>query len=182
MSDRTEQGQALRVFWAEDATLDSLRRVLGDNRLRWCYGERMEDVHLSALAGLLDEERSVPLERFEAGRSFSADLEVDWWREDGSYCLRALLSEGGPPQGVVWEEVAQPVLTSQGEDEHQLVLWGTYDEELGAWAEARIPRPLHHPMPPEARTPERVVLRVRDYRRDGAVVLTRFLNVEPYAT
>ena len=174
--------RALRVFWAEGVPLESLEAVLRDGRLHRFYGERMEDLHLGWLPELLDGKVGISLDRLEAGRGFGLDLEVDWWRGAEGYRLRALLEEGKPPAGVDWREADGPPLESLPEkgDEHPLMLWGAYDEDLGAWAEARIPRPLPHPARWEGSVPpERVVLLVQDYRRDGAVVLTRFLKVEP---
>jgi len=180
MSERT-----LRVFWAEGVPLESLEAALRDGRLYWFYGERMEDLHLDWLPELLDGKMVTSLDRVEAGRGFGPDLEVDWWRGAEGYRLRALLEEGKPPAGVDWREADGPPLESLPEqgDEHPLILWGTYDEDhrqLGVWTEARIPRPLPHPTRWEGSAPpERVVLLVQDYRQDGAVVLTRFLKVEP---
>jgi hypothetical protein len=172
MSEKT-----LQMFRSKAVNRAELEAVLGDRRLRWIYGERMEDVHLEEAHALLNE--GPPLDRFATGRAFGQDLEIDWWREEDGYRLRALLEEGSPPAGVDWTKVEESVLVSGGRDEHPLVLWGEYDEKLKAWAEARIPRALRYPVPGDAR-PKWVTLRVRDYRRDGAVVLTRFLAVEPY--
>jgi hypothetical protein len=177
MSDRT-----LRVFWNENISPETLETVLRDERLQWIYSERMEDVHLDWLVDLLDGETNVPLDRLDTGRAFGMTLEVDWWREAEGYRVRALLEAGDPPTDVAWTEVASPTLVCSPENEHPLLLWGTYDEELGSWAEARIPRPLSYPTRWDSSTPpERVVLRVCDYHRDGAVVMTRFLCVEPYS-
>jgi hypothetical protein len=176
----TEGVRNLRLFWAEGVDLAALKAVLGDKRLSWFYGERMEDVSLDWLTDLLQREDSAALERFAVGRAFGVDLEVDWWKGGDGYRLRAMLEDGNPPNGAAWEEATSPNLESLPGDDHQLVLWGTYDEEMGAWAEARIPRPLPHPVSWEGVPPDRAALRVRDYRRDGAVVLMRFLKVEPY--
>ena len=65
-------------------------------------------------------------------------------------------------------------------DEYQLVLWGTYDDDIKAWAEDRIPRPLPFPVRWAESPPDRVALKARDYSRGGAVVLTRLLAVVEY--
>jgi hypothetical protein len=176
----TETVRNLRVFWAEGIDLALLEVSLGDDRLSWLYAERMEDVCLDWLADLLETRGQEGAEHLTTGRAFGTGLEVDWWKESSGYRLRAMLEDGNPPDGVAWHEATGLDLQCGLGDEHQLVLWGTYDRELGAWAEARIPRPFPHPGPWDESPPARAALRVRDYRRDGAVVLTRFLKVEPY--
>jgi len=170
----------LKVFRVESVDLEALRTALRDDRLHWFYGERMENVHLGWLAELLEGQGQVPLDRFVTGRAFGPGIEVSWWKEGSNYRLRTILESGSLPGELDWKKATAPTLKSLPGDEHQLVLWGTYDDELGAWAEARIPRPLPHPTSWEGNPPKQAALLVRDYRRDGAVVLTRFLKVEPY--
>jgi hypothetical protein len=169
--------KTLRVFQKGRVERARLKAVLGDDRLDWVYGERMEDVHLEWLADLLDGEEET-LDQFSAGRAFGRTMEVDWWQEKDGYRLRTLLEQGNPPKGIEWDTIDAPLLESMGQDEHSLVLWGTFDEDLDAWAEDRVPRSLLYPVPREGGAPDQVALLVRDYRRDGVVVLTRFIAVE----
>jgi hypothetical protein len=169
-----DSARSLRVFRGA-GDLSALASVLEDSRLSWCYGERMEGITLDWLADVLDE-GSETVGRFEVGRAFGADLELDWWKTESGFRLRALLEDGDPPAGVEWEQA----LTLDSGGKHQLVLWGDYDDDLGAWAENRIPRSLPFPVRWSASPPDRVALEVCDYCRDGAVVLTRFLAVVEY--
>ena len=185
----------LRIYGVEQASLEHLKAALGDERLTWAYASRIEDTGLGWLRDLLDGQEplgapandgrpGVPLARWSEGRAFGPALEVDWWRDGGTYRLRALLEAGEPPRGVDWGEPVGPAVSATG-GERCVLLHGEWDKErsestgLHTWSEARIPRYLAHPCEIQAGTgaPRHVVLVVRDYARNGAVVLTRLLKV-----
>lgn len=186
--------KTLTVLTAEGVSVEALRTILEDERLRWAYASRMEDTGLGwirdllageALGAVSDDRRpGVPLARWEEGRAFGPDLEVDWWREEDAYRLRALLEDGDGPKakGVSWSEASEEQLIAKGE--RYVVLHGTRDESSGnppSWSEARVPRPLAHPYEPEAdeALPERIAMRCEDYARNSIVTLTRLIAVVP---
>lgn len=186
--------KTLTILTAEGVSAEALGTVLEDERLRWAYASRMEDTGLGWVRDLLagealgavseDRRPGVPLERWEEGRAFGPDLEVDWWREGDGYRLRALLEEGDEPKakGVSWSEASGGQLIAQ--EERYIVLHGTKDESSGAppsWSEARVPRPLAYPYESEAdeALPERIALRGQDYARNGIITLTRLVAVVP---
>jgi hypothetical protein len=189
-----QNGRELSIYVVEQASIEDLRTALGDERLTWAYASRMEDTGLGWLRNLLDEQPlgappsdrrpGVPLTRWSEGWAFGPELEVDWWRDGGTYRLRALLEEGEPPQGVDWGEPVSTALRANG-GERYVLLHGELDKDRSAsagrptWSEARIPRYLAHPCQIQEGTdpPRQVTLVVRDYACNGAVVLTRLLKV-----
>jgi hypothetical protein len=185
----------LSIYVVGQASLEHLKAALGDERLTWAYASRMEDTGLGWLRDLLDEQQplgaplsdgrpGVPLARWSEGRAFGPELEVDWWRDGGTYRLRALLEEGKPPQGVDWGKPVSTALKANG-GERSVLLHGELDKDRSAsagrptWSEARIPRYLVHPCQIQEGTvpPKQVALVAQDYARNGAVVLTRLLKV-----
>jgi hypothetical protein len=177
------------IYVARGVSVEMLRQVLGHPGLRWAYAERMADTGLGTTVDLLDSQPlgaptdgrrpGVDLERWEHGRAFGPDLEIDWWCEGETFRLRAL-SEKAPPEGIPWmgigdglEAVGSPC---------KMLLYGAFDQgsnsERPTWSEARIPRRLAHPLKDEPR-PERVALLGQDYARRGTVVLTRLVGVVP---
>lgn len=187
-----QRGRQLRIYVVEQVSIEALQTALSDERLVWAFASRMEDTGLGWLRDMLDERPlgappaarrpGVPMSRWEEGRAFGPNLEVDWWREGEIYRLRALLEEGSPPADVDWGEPVGGPLSASGDERYEL-LHGELDKDssgdLPTWSEARIPRRLAHPYEaPQGREPaSRVSLVVQDYARDGAVVLTRLLRV-----
>jgi hypothetical protein len=181
--------RTLRVLVAEDVTLNVLRTALSDERLTWAYASRMEDTGLGWLHDLLSgdplgapqsgKRPGVELGRWNEGRAFGPDLEIDWWREGSLYRLRALLEEGDPPSEVSWGVTSEPL--ERIGDERAVLLYGLLDEEASrdeepTWSEARIPRRLLHPVQGNERPP-RAVLFGCDYGHSGVVTLTRLVKV-----
>jgi hypothetical protein len=189
-----QEVRKLTVYVAEKATLDNLRTVLADARLRWAYASRMEDTGLGWLRDLLDgrplgaplngDRPGVPLDHWTEGRAFGPDLEVDWQCEGQTYRLWALLEEGVFPAGVTWQTPSDERLSAIG-SEHWILLHGTLDKkslrERSTWSEARVPRHLAYPYVPEDgdSLPDRVALAGQDYGRGGMVVRTRLVDVVP---
>ncbi|MEJ5312388.1 MAG: hypothetical protein WHX52_21700 [Anaerolineae bacterium] len=185
----------LIIRTARGVDLETLRRVLAENNLRWAYAERMADTGLGTVADLLAGEPlgapkeyvdpdaarpGVSLERWEHGRAFGPEMEVDWWREGKTFRLR-VLSESQLPAGVVWTEPDGEAPVAQGTP-RPMLLYGSHDDkspqERPTWSETRIPRHLAHPISSD-KPPRRVALLGQDYARAGAVVITRLIAVVP---
>lgn len=184
------ESSTLRVLVAEGVMLEVLRSVLTDDRLTWAYASRTEDTGLGWLEDLLAEEPlgapqtgerpGVALDRWEEGRAFGPDLEIDWWRAGETYRLRALMEQGEPPQakGISWEATGEPLESLGGQ--RAVLLHGMLDEDSSSeqptWSEARIPRHLAHPYAGDEGALQ-VVLVGCDYGNQGAVALTRLIEV-----
>jgi len=168
----------LYVSYAHKVDLSALRKALLSTEARWFYAERMEDVTLSWMPDL-EEEQTWPQGWLE-GRAFGTKVELDWWREGEQYQLRWLGAT--PPaqaQGITWKN--GPTLQVIG-PERQIVLRGELDESAAdihpTWSEARTTRPLSYPGAPAGEEcPRRVALMVQDYGTDSRIRLTHLLCV-----
>jgi len=185
--------RTLIIRTAREVNLETLRQVLASADLRWVYAERMADTGLGTVADLLAGEPlgapkdgsrpGIELERWEHGRAFGPQMEVDWWREGETFRLRAL-SESKLPEGVNWQEPDNgPASVAMGAP-RAMMLHGTHDEKSPSdrptWSEARVPRHLAYPVQVGSPPPERVTLLGQDYARRGVVVLTRLVGVVPW--
>lgn len=166
------------VYVAQSISLASLTKALQDPRLRWAYAERVEDIVLTWRDALLGD--TVPLERWSHGRAFSQELEVCWWRRDGGYKVRAIVSAGKPPAGIAWTLLNTDNWQATGD--HAALLIGEHDTDrsgdVPTWSAARIPRYLPYPVPMSGTLPTRVALVARAYRSGGIVVTQRLVRVE----
>ncbi len=177
---------------ARKVDLKTLRQVLSDPRLIWVYAERMADTGLGTVDDLLNDSPlgapedgnrpGVKLERWEHGRAFGPDLEIDWWREGEVFRLRALV-EGDLPKGVEWSEPEDGAALVAVGVSRSILLYGTHDKKPSpdqpTWSEARVPRHMAYPVQFEGSPPHQVMLVGQDYARLGVVVLTRLVEVVP---
>jgi len=191
---RTEKKQkTLIVRTAREISLDTLRQVLAHSNLQWAYAERMADTGLGTIADLLEGEPlgspkdgnrpGVGLERWEHGRAFGPDLEIDWWREGETFRLRGL-SESALPEEITWTEPNGSSPPTVVGTLRVMTLYGIHDKasspERPTWSEARVPRYLAYPIQCDDQPPQRVTLLGQDYARRGVVVMTRLVGVVPW--
>ena len=165
----------LAIYLLEEADEDMLKKALEAEGLKWAYVERVkESVFLSI------EELS-PLARWQHGRAFGSQLQVNWWRKRESYRLVLLTEQASLSGNVPWQKakIASPWTALPDFDlaAGQVRLTGERSEGEAAWFEARLPRPLHYPdvgTPP----PRKVALRIRRYRGKEGGIWTRMLCLE----
>jgi hypothetical protein len=113
------------------------------------------------------------------GRAFGEDKEVRWQRQ-GESCDLHLLTENEIQHVVTtsvvledWDELEDLNLDEESEPT-EILLWGTWNKDKGAWIETRIPRPLIYPIKSK---PEHVRILALNYKRNGVTVLTRLREV-----
>ncbi len=107
--------------------------------------------------------------RWLRGRAFGEDKEVRWQQQDES-CDLHLLTESDENEMELegWDELVDLKL-----DEFEptdILLWGTWNKDKGAWIETRIPRPLNYPLEDK---PPHVQISALNYKQGGVTVLTR---------
>lgn len=123
------------------------------------------------------------------GRAFGSAGEVRWTRQSSELTLYVLTEDRARlPSGDGWQ-----VDEYEADEPQPVLLWGRYDELLGAnyerpaalqgkavWAEVRIPRPLTYPLPPPPKPFKKlpfVAAQSITYRRAGIPVLTRWAGL-----
>jgi hypothetical protein len=182
----------LTIRVARGVSLEDLQQVLSDSRLIWVYAERMADTGLGTVVDLVNGKPlgapengchpGVKLERWEHGRAFGPEIEIDWWREGEVFRLRAL-SNSDLPGPVEWLELEEEATLAAVGGPRLVLLHGSYDTGSAptrpTWSEARVPRHLAYPVQFGGLAPQRVALLGQDYARQGIVVLTRLIEVVP---
>ena len=135
----------------------------------------------------------LPMSEFDPswlhGRAFGPSGEVRWTHQSSELTLHVLTEDRARlPCGDGWE-----VDEYEADEPMPVLLWGRYDELLGAnyerpaalqgkavWAEVRIPRPLTYPLSPPPEPFKKlpfVAAQSITYRRAGVPVLTRWAGL-----
>jgi hypothetical protein len=166
------------VYSAQSVPSAALKVVLEDERLRWVYAERMEDIVLTWCQDWLNS--PIPLECWCHGRAFGPELEVSWWRRDDSYDVRSIVVAGDRPRDIAW--VALDTKEWQRDAEQTILLTGEHDTDrstcVPTWSAARIPRYLPYPVEVGEMLPRRVGLVQCVYRVSGVIVTERLIRVQ----
>lgn len=174
-----------RIYSAKGISAAALRQALEDPRLRWVYGERMEDIVLITRTRWLDQE--ITLEHWHHGRAFAPALELSWWQRNGErYEVRAITA-GDPPTGIDWDLWESDWDSWQPDATIPWLLVGEHDTDRESdrgpsWSVARIPRYLYYPVPELDAPSTRVAAQARAYRQQGMITLHRLLEVKGVET
>lgn len=167
---------ALQEYVARGVTEEALDALVRDGSRRWFYGEWAGAIALDWLATALQS--GTPWTAWDHGRAFDEAGELAWWREAGGFTVR-VLTAGAAPEGLSWQ--ARATWRANGDASQATLLHGEPDKEQGqarTWYEARIPRPLHYPLP-EGDPPDRVVLLAQPlHNGDEIVGITRLVGVK----
>jgi hypothetical protein len=117
---------------------------------------------------------------WQEGRAFGLAVEIRWQQiEKGLYNLM-LLSEVQRELGADWSR-QQCRVRDRGYDDKplQIYLWGTWQPEMNAWIEVRIPRILPYPkIPSDISKRHRIYVMAVEYAQKGIVRFIRWKKLD----